>query len=149
MLALRRRNPLWEDAEWPFAGLMPLTREMDRFGRGFAPATEVTTGENAWMVKMAVPGMELKDVTVEVTGNVLTVTGEHEMEEDKEGETTRTEFHYGRFERRFELPKTVNVAGVTAELNNGMLALTLPMMEEAKARTIEVKKGGNFFKKTA
>ena len=73
---------------------------------------------------------------------MLTVTGERRMEEEKTGENRQTEFSYGRFERSFMLPKMVTVDGVTAEYENGMLELVLPMMEAAKPRKIEVKKGG-------
>ena len=96
-------------------------------GHGFAPPAEVTSDENAWHVKMALPGMEPKDVNVEVTENVLTVTGERKMEEEKTGENRKTEFSYGRFERSFTLPKMVNPDGVTAEFENGMLELHLPL----------------------
>lgn len=157
MLALRRWNPLRTEEMWP------LGEEMDRmfanlWGEmpartgamatpGFAPPAEVTTDEGAWHVKMALPGMDPADVHVEVTDNVLRVTGEHKMENEKKGGKTRTEFHYGRFERAFTLPKTVNVEGVTAEFENGMLELTLPMTENVKPRTIEVKRGDTLFAK--
>jgi HSP20 family protein len=166
MLALRRWNPFREEGMWPFEDLTNLHHEMDRVfghfwgetpglrkmmdnGRGFAPPAEVTSDENAWHVRMALPGLEPKDVHVEVTDNVLTVTGERAMEEEKEGKKKQTEFSYGHFERSFTLPKTLNLEGVTAEFENGMLTLMLPMMEAAKPRMIEVKKGGKFFKKTA
>ena len=165
MLPLRRWGPYREDGMWPFGHLTNLHHEMDRvFGnlwdetpglgrmgdcRGFAPAAEVTSDENAWRVRMALPGMDPQDVHVEVTDNMLTVTGEHTMEDEKKGENRQSEFSYGHFERSFMLPKTVNVDGVTAEFKNGMLELRLPMMEMAKPRKIEVKKGGKFFKRAA
>lgn len=161
MLALKRMNPFREEGTWPFEGLANLHHEMDRVfgnlwgeepvwnGQGFAPPAEVASDENAWHVKMALPGMEPKDVNVEVTENMLTVTGERKMEEEKEGENRRTEFSYGRFERSFTLPKTVNVEAATAEFENGMLELHLPLMETAKPRKIAVKKGRKLLGKKA
>ena len=164
MLALRRWNPFREEGMWPFEDLTNLHQEMDRVfgglwgeapglmkknGHGFAPSAEVTSDDHAWHVRMALPGIEPKDVHVDVTDNMLTVSSERGMEEEKPGEKRQTEFSYGRFERSFTLPKTVNVDGVTAEFENGMLELMLPMMEAAKPRVIEVKKGATFFKKTA
>jgi len=151
---------------WPFEDLTNLHHEMDRVfghlwgespglremmgnGHGFAPPAEVTSDEDAWHVRMALPGLQPKDVHVEVTDNRLTVTGERTMEEEKKGEKRQTEFSYGRFERSFTLPKTVNLDGATAEFENGMLELMLPMMEAAKPRMIEVKKGGKLFEKSA
>ena len=84
MLAHRRWNPFGEEGVWPFEQLANLHHEMDRVfghlrgetpgpvkmmkhGHGFAPAAEVTSGENAWHVRMALPGMDPKDVHVEVT----------------------------------------------------------------------------------
>ena len=147
---------------WPFEDLTNLHHEMDRVfgslwgGTGeprkngtFAPQAEVTSDDNAWHVRMALPGVKPGDVHVEVTDNMLTVRGEHAMEEKAHGAKRQTEFSYGRFERSFTLPKAVNVDGVTAEFENGMLELMLPMAESAKPRLIEVKKGAKYFRKTA
>ena len=166
MLALRRWNPFREEGMWPFEDLTNLHHEMDRVfghlwgetpglrkvmddGHGFAPQSEVTSDENAWHVRMALPGLEPKDVHVEVTDNMLTVTGERARKEEKKGEKRQSEFSYGHFERSFTLPKTVNTEGVTAEFENGILELMLPMAEAAKPRMIEVKKGGKLLEKTA
>ncbi len=166
MLALRRWSPFREEGMWPFERLTNLHHEMDQVfghlwdeapgmgklmqnGHGFAPAAEIISDKNAWHVRMALPGMEPKDVHVEVTDHMLTVTGERTMEEEKTGENRQTEFSYGHFERSFILPKMVNVDGVTAGFENGMLDLMLPLMEAAKPRKIEVKKGGKFLKKAA
>lgn len=166
MLALKRWHPMRDEGMLPFNELAGLHGEMARVfanlwdevptmhgtmtnGEGFTPPVEVTVDENAWHVKMALPGMDPKDVKVQVTDNMLTVTGEHEMEKKEDKGTTRTEFRYGHFERVFTLPKTVNVEAATAEFDNGMLALTLPMLEEVKPRTIEVTRGGKLFDKIA
>ena len=164
MLALRRWTPFQQEGMWPFEDLTNLHHEMDRTfgslwggtsgmlkknGHGFAPRAEVTSDDSAWHVRMALPGIKPKDVHVEVTDNVLMVSGEHTMEEEQQGAKRQTELSYGRFERSFTLPKTVNVDGVTAEFENGMLELMLPMMASAKPRVIEVKKGAKYFKKTA
>jgi HSP20 family protein len=166
MLALKRWHPMRDEGMLRFNELAGLHGEMARVfanlwgempamngamanGGGFTPPAEVTVDENAWHVKMALPGMDPDNVEVQMTDNMLTVTGEHQMEEKGKKGTTRTEFGYGHFERVFTLPKTVNVEAVTAEFDNGMLALTLPMLEEVKPRTIEVTRGSKLFDKIA
>ena len=86
---------------------------------------------------MALPGIEPKDVHIEVEGKLLKVSGERSARDD----TTishMSEIGYGRFERRFALPDTVAPDKVKATFEHGMLELTLPSSESAKPRRIEI-----------
>ena len=117
MLSLTRWNP--------FDELTDLHRELDRvFGRSmrgdkadkgwsWVPATEVTSDKEGWKVRMGLPGIEPKDVHVELNHNVLTVTGERT---GKEEDTDRhiSEIGYGRFERTFTVPDNVDAEKVSA-----------------------------------
>ena len=86
---------------------------------------------------MALPGIDPKDVHVELVGKVLTVSGERTVKDEK---TDRhlSEIGYGRFERRFSLPDDVATDGVTATFEHGMLELTLPAAAATKSRRIEI-----------
>ena len=101
------------------------------------PATEATSGSEGWTLRMALPGIDPKDVHVELTGRVLTISGERSV---KDEQTARhlSEIGYGRFERRFTLPEDIAVDDVTATFEHGMLELTLPTAESAKSRRIDI-----------
>ena len=137
-------------ARWnPFDELTPLHREMERVfrrswgevpagkDRSWVPATEVTSGTEGWTVRMALPGIDSRNVRVDLHHNVLTVTGERASNE-KDGERHVSEIGYGRFERSLTLPENVATEKVSASFEHGMLELTLPVSEAAKPRRIEI-----------
>ena len=100
------------------------------------PAAEVVSDDDGWTVKMALPGIAPKDVSVEIDHHVLKVTGERSTEET--GEKRLSEIGYGRFERRFTVPETVDAEKVSAAFEHGMLVLTLPVSEATKPRQIAI-----------
>ena len=83
--------------------------------------------------------MRLQDFNIEVTQDIVSITGERieETKTEKDG-TTRTEFRYGKFHRAISLPTPVQNNNVTAEYNNGILKVTLPKREEAKNHVVKV-----------
>ena len=133
----------------PFEELTTLHREMDRlFQRAwgdtpavnqpasFAPAIEVTSEKDGWNVRLAVPGVDPKDVQIEVARNTLIVRGERRSE--SKTEPYMSEFSYGRFERTLQLPDTIDAEKVGATYRNGLLELRLPLHERVKPRKIEI-----------
>ena len=91
-------------------------------------------------LKIALPGVDAKDVKVELQGRNLTVRGEHQFsEEKKEAEYLHQEFSYGRFKRSIVLPEGTDTAKLTAEFNNGVLEVAAPLSEAALPKQIEVK----------
>lgn len=134
----------------PFDELTTLHREMDRlFGRAFgdvqaapasqatfAPAIEVASEKDGWNVRLALPGVEPKDVHIEVAGNTLTVKGERRRE--SKNEPYMTEITYGHFERTLQLPESIDGEKVAAAYRNGLLELRLPLRESVKPRKIEI-----------
>lgn len=146
MLSMTRWNP--------FEELTGLHREMDRvFGRyvgderagtpaaAWTPATEINRGGEGWKVRIALPGIDPKDVSIDLQGNNLTVAGER-TRADSDGQGGASEFHYGRFERTFTLPANVDSGKVAADYAHGVLELTLPLAETAKPRRIAIGSGG-------
>lgn len=133
----------------PFDEMTNLHHEVDRaFGRvlggspatsawSWLPATEATSGSDGWTLRMELPGIDPKDVNVELQGNVLTVSGERSVKEEK-ADRHLSEIGYGRFERRFTLPEDVARDQVTARFDRGMLELALPAAESTKSRRIEI-----------
>jgi HSP20 family protein len=138
----------------PFEELTTLHREMDRlFGRAygessgpaagvFAPALEVLQGKDAWHVRVALPGVDPKNVQIDLAGDTVTIRGERSRTLPAGGDKSQahlTEIAYGRFERTLSIPDAIESEKVSAAYNNGMLELTLPLRESVKPRRIEVK----------
>jgi HSP20 family protein len=89
---------------------------------------------------MDIPGMEAKEIDIQVNANVLTVSGERKEEHEEKGKTYhRIERRVGSFSRSITLPCPVKEDAVEAQYKNGILAIKLPKTEEAKARKILVK----------
>ena len=109
----------------------------------FASAVDVYEDEHQVTLKIEVPGIDEKDIDVQVENNVLTVHGERKIEkEEKEENYRRVERHYGTFTRTFTLPQTVDTESVSATYDKGVLKITLPKRAEAKPKQIKVNVGG-------
>ncbi len=90
-------------------------------------------------LKLEVPGMEAKDLDVQVTENAVSISGERKSETKTEDKgITRTEFRYGKFRRVVPLPARIQNTNVTAEYKDGILNLTLPKTEQEKNKVVKV-----------
>jgi HSP20 family protein len=138
----------WE----PFREVDTLQRQMnqlfdnltkfDDFGfkdAAFMPAAELHETPEAIELKLEIPGMDAKDLDVQVTADSVAVTGERKSEtKTEEKGVTHSEFRYGRFQRVIPLPTRVQANGVQAEYKNGVLSLNLPKAEEEKHKVVKV-----------
>jgi HSP20 family protein len=117
----------------PFAEeTFPLTK--------WAPVCDIYETEKEIMVKAELPGVKKENVSVSIENNLLTLYGERKFEEETKKENYhRVERTYGEFMRSFTLPAFVDNAKIQAEFKDGILTLTLPKLEEAKPKQIEVK----------
>jgi HSP20 family protein len=104
------------------------------------PALDVIESPKAFTVKLDAPGMDAKDINVQVHGGVLTMSG-HRQEEKTSSDKTfhRLERRSGSFSRTVTLPCSINEDEVAAEYSNGVLTLTLPKSEAAMVKKIAVK----------
>jgi HSP20 family protein len=106
----------------------------------FVPAVDIYEDPQKVMLKLEVPGIEQKDLHVNIENNTLTVTGERKFEaEEKEENFHRIERRYGSFYRAFTLPNTVDTENVSASYNVGVLKLELKKKAEAQPKQIEIK----------
>ena len=106
---------------------------------GFAPRLDVVEREGEILVSAELPGLEEKDISAEVHGNVLTLQGEKKSEhEDRKAGWHWSERSYGRFRRVVELPIEVEADKASASFKNGVLTITLPKAESARVRSIPV-----------
>lgn len=136
----------------PFRELTDMHRSMDRlFGdrylrqddnglfAGFAPTVDVYDNETEIVIEAEVPGINEKDIAVEVKHNVLTLSGERKREQEvKEGSYHRSERSFGKFQRSFTLPDSIEVDKVNAKNRNGVLTIRLPKAPKAVAKKIAV-----------
>jgi HSP20 family protein len=142
----------------PFREIDDLQREMNRFfdtlmprslaGDGekglwnFVPAAELVDNPEALNIKLEVPGIDPKDIDIEVTADSVSIRGERKSEtKTEEKGVTRTEFRYGQFHRVIPLPVRVNNTNVKADYKDGILTLDLPKVEEEQNRVVKVNLG--------
>ena len=142
----------------PFQELNSLQKQMNRmfdsfFGRTtslmpfeenlndleFGPPVDIYEDDQKLTFKVEVPGIDEKDIKVEVENNVLTLHGERKLEKDiKEENFRRMERHYGAFSRSFTLPSAIDPEKIEANYSHGVLAVQMPKRAEARAKQIKV-----------
>ncbi len=105
------------------------------------PSVNVKETKDAFVLSVAAPGFSKETFNVKVEDTLLTISAEATEQKLNEGEKfTRKEYVHASFKRSFTLPKTVLADKIAATYENGILEVTVPKMEEAKAKgTIEVK----------
>jgi len=109
-------------------------------GGTFAPALDVVEKDNSFELHMDVPGLDAKDLDIQVQGNSVTVSGQRKSEKEEKGKTFhRIERRSGSFSRTITLPCTVSEKEVAAEYTNGVLNVVLPKCEKARPSKITVK----------
>jgi len=110
----------------------------------FAPASEASVDEGSYRVVVELPGVEDKDIEVNVHDGVLTVKGEKKSTREEKGETWYfSERQYGAFARSFRLPPDADAGRVNADLRDGVLTITVAKKAPTtpEATRIEVRKG--------
>lgn len=99
------------------------------------PAVNVSENSDNFKIEVAAPGFNKEDFNINVENDILTISSEKQIEEEKEGETTsRREFSYGAFQRSFTLPKTVDSDKIKANYDSGVLKISIPKKEESKTK---------------
>ena len=134
---------------------MLLQREIDRlfdnFTQGFPalstggaaellPNLDVTETDKQIEITAELPGLQEKDVQVNLADNVLTIRGEKKAEKEEKDKTYRlVERSYGSFVRSLELPEGVNADAIKASIDKGVLKVTVPKPAPAQVKKIDVK----------
>ena len=103
------------------------------------PAVNIKEDENGFEVEMAVPGMTKDDFKINLENNMLSISSEKELKNEKtEGNYSRKEFSYQSFSRSFSLPDSVDDSKIHAKYENGILFIEIPKREEAKPKPPKV-----------
>jgi HSP20 family protein len=101
---------------------------------------DIEENEDSFVIQASVPGFAPEDINVEVEDGVLTIRASHSDEEEQERDGFYLRERYaGTMERKLRLGKNINSEAIEAELEHGVLTLTLAKTEEAKPQLIEVK----------
>jgi len=107
--------------------------------RLFIPNADIYETQNELKVALEMPGIEKNNVEINVEDNILRVQGKLDLSKYAGLQPLYTEYNVGHYARSFQLSNTIDQSKIAAELNNGVLSLTLPKVEQAKPRTIQVK----------
>ena len=133
-----RLNRLFEETFGHFATQAPISEDPGAFTT-WTPLCDIYETDKNIVIKTEIPEVKKENISVTFDNNVLTISGERKADEGKGQSYHRQERIYGRFLRSFTLPPFVDTKNITAESREGMLLITLPKVEEAKAKQIEVK----------
>lgn len=137
----------------PFEPFISLRREIDRvfddLNRGFSwkttatdlvPNTDVIESDKEIEITAELPGLQEKDVQVNVADNVLTIKGEKKSEKEEKDKNYRLlERSYGSFSRSVELPAGTNPDAIKASISNGVLKVVVPKPAAAQVKKVEIK----------
>jgi HSP20 family protein len=124
---------------WPLPGAMRLMAEMPP-----VPAMDLIETDGAYEITAELPGIDMKDVELKVTGDLLMLRGEkREEREQKDKDRHVSERRYGSFQRTLRLPPDADADRIEATSSNGILKITLPKSEKARAqeKRIEIRGG--------
>jgi HSP20 family protein len=140
----------WE----PFSEISSLQKEMNslfdslsskttgKLASAFVPAAEMEETPEAIHLKLEVPGMNAKDIDIQVSAEAISISGERKEEtKTEEKGMTRSEFRYGSFRRVIPLPTRIQNDSVKADYQDGILSLILPKAEEEKNKVVKVNIG--------
>jgi HSP20 family protein len=131
MDALLRWDPL-RGGEWSSVAAAPT----------FVPRFDVMETKDAYVLKADMPGVKEEQLDVSLNGNLLTISGKREADHHDDGDAYfAIERSYGSFARSFTMPESVDGAGVTADLKNGVLTVRIPKKPEAQPRRIAIGNG--------
>jgi HSP20 family protein len=118
--------------------LVPLSGEWG----AFSPQVDVSEAEDEIVVSAELPGLDQEDIDVSLSNGTLLIRGEKREEKEEKGESYyRSERAYGAFRRDIPLPSAVDAEQVDAVFKKGVLTITLPKTEEAKAKKVTLTTG--------
>lgn len=104
------------------------------------PSMDVTETDKEIEITAELPGLEEKDVQINIADNILTIRGEKKAEKEQKDKNYRlVERSYGSFERTLELPDGVNADAIKANISKGLLRVTVPKPAPTQAKKVEVK----------
>lgn len=113
--------------------------EDSRYRGAWVPVVDMCETDDKIVIRAELPGMDLKDMAVEIEDNRLVIKGQRRLQRDiKEDKYHRIERAHGKFYRSIRLPVSVEEEKIEAHYRSGILEIVLPKIEAARTRNIEV-----------
>ena len=103
----------------------------------WVPQFEVREIDDSYQIFAELPGMNKKNINIEVTDGFISIVGE-KPEDKKKDNQYYSEISYGKFERKFKLPKDIMNDEVSAKMKDGILAIYIPKMEPVKSEVTKI-----------
>lgn len=145
MADLTRRTPnrtlrtLQREVDSLFDRFFSRSNEDQETGPVWSPRTDLVEKDDAFHLRLDVPGMSKDDIRINVQNGTLTVSGERTGERTEEGEEyVRVERALGTFHRTFRMPDAVEEEHIEAAYEDGVLHIHVPKTEESTRRQIEI-----------
>jgi HSP20 family protein len=113
--------------------------EQTKPGIVFTPSVDIFETDRELTLLADLPGVKSENLTIDLRENILTLTGEVEPFESANEKDILIEYETGKYYRQFSLSNVIDQSKINANLTDGVLRLTLPKVEEAKPRKIEVR----------
>jgi len=113
--------------------------EQTRPGVVFTPSVDIFETDRELTLLADLPGVTAENLTIDLRENTLTLTGEVDPFEKANEQDILIEYEIGKYYRQFSLSNVIDQSKINANLTDGVLRLTLPKVEEAKPRKIEVR----------
>jgi HSP20 family protein len=113
--------------------------EQTKPGVVFTPSVDIFETDRELTLLADLPGVTAENLTIDLRENTLTLTGEVEPFESANEQDVLIEYEIGKYYRQFSLSNVIDQSKIDANLTDGVLRLTLPKIEEAKPRKIEVR----------
>eukprot|EP00871_Galdieria_phlegrea_P002069 jgi/Galph1/2863/GphlegSOOS_G1497.1 len=133
---------LWANSPFYRVVKTLLPRDIQSSSENWSPTADLIEKEDAFLLKVEVPGLSKENIKVDLNGDILTVSGEriHEHETEKGMVYHNMERFYGTFERSVRLPKQIDRNSVKASYKDGILTITVPKerVEKSEYQKIEV-----------
>lgn len=108
--------------------------------QAFAPSIDISETDKQYLIDVEVPGIDKKDIELNVDNNTLVISGERTFEKKEEDKHYhRVESSYGNFSRSFTLPDNVESESIQATYNNGILHITIEKSEQKMKKQIKIK----------
>ncbi len=130
-------------SSWPFSTRTTAAQPWARLPAAFRPAmpaTDIAENGKAFVITMDLPGVDEKNIDVNVTDDVLTVRAEATAERKEEKENCfLSERQHGEFQRAFQIPSGVDSARIGASYEKGVLIITLPKTAEAQQKQRKIR----------
>jgi HSP20 family molecular chaperone IbpA len=113
-------------------------QEQTLSARNYIPGADIFEAAHALSVVLEMPGVDKSNVDVSVEAGVLVVEGRVDFSKYEGMQPVYTEYNIGHYRRSFSLSNTIDQGAITAEMKDGVLTVTLPKAEAAKARRIAI-----------